>query len=326
MPLEYPEQPDGIIFSVDFNIGDVPPDASLFFDDYEINILDVYKHVNANRLKLYSVYCPPTALPIILYKDGTQIVLEEDNQMKILKLQDKSFSKSFKFFINKQKMEVGPGLTPGMIRQIIDYENSDIARDHNRVYFFDFDMVLNQLSGLDFSFLSIKDTHDSLLHQYAKYLFSDHIGAEPPGGRLTLLQNMFRTIGPDRIYIVTSNPFANKEIIYKNGNRTPNPYLSYFIAILQILLPNFEPSHLVCANSKNQPPLYNKKSSVIVDILNKRAETMHKSVRPSARPSAIDKPLSAHVRRPSARHIRVKGGSKRRMRVRCTRRKRRITG
>jgi len=174
MPLEYPEQPDGIIFSVDFNIGDVPPDASLFFDDYEINILDVYKHVNANRLKLYSVYCPPTALPIILYKDGTQIVLEEDNQMKILKLQDKSFSKSFKFFINKQKMEVGPGLTPGMIRQIIDYENSDIARAHNRVYFFDFDMVLNQLSGLDFSFLSIKD--DSLLHQYAKYLFSDHIG------------------------------------------------------------------------------------------------------------------------------------------------------
>jgi hypothetical protein len=319
MSIEHSEKHSGIIFASDFNIEHVPPDASLFFDDYKVNTLDVQEHVNANRLKLHSVHCPPkpipTALPIILYKDGTQIVLEEDNQMKLLKLLDKSFSKSFKFFIKKQKMEVGPGLTPGMIHQIIEYENSPIARAHNRVYFFDFDMLLSQFSGLDFSFLSIKDTHDSLLHQYAKYLFSDHIGAEPPGGRLTLLQTMFRTIGPDRIYIVTSNPFANKEIIYKNGNMTLNPYLSYFIAILQILLPNFEPSHLVCANSKNQPPLYNKKSSVIVDILNQRAIAKP----PSTRPSAIAKPPST-VRRSTRL-----GGSKRRMRVRCTRRKRRIT-
>jgi hypothetical protein len=175
--------------------------------------------------------------------------------------------------------------------------------------------LLNQLSGLDFSFLSIPDNKDSLLKQYAKYIFSDHIGPEPPGGgRLTLLQTMFRTIGPERIYVITSNGFANFD----------SYYLSDFIAILQILLSNFIPSHLVCTNPKNKPPLYryNEKSAAIIDILNERAETMHKSVRPSARPSAIVKPLSAHVRR----HIRVNGGSKRRMRGRCTRRKRRITG
>ena len=290
-------------------------------------------------LELQSVYCPPG---LIAWHDANGWPSNSVADYRYLKSLVVTFSDDFMSFIKndrekKNKIEVGNGLTPGMIRQIIEYYD----QFSDRIYFFDFDMVLNQLSGLDFSFLSIPDDEDSLLKQYAKYIFSDHIGPEPPGGRLTLLQTMFRTIGPERIYVITSNGFANID----------SDYLPYFIAILRILLPNFIPSHLVCTNPKNKPPLYryNEKSAAIIDILNERAETMRKS----ARPSAIDKPLSAmpsanaHVRRPSAKpsarpsanaHVRrpsanahmrrqrVKGGSKRRMRGRCTRRKRRITG
>ena len=340
MPLEHPEeQPDGIIFSVDFNIeyGKVPLDASVFFDDSGENISDVQKHVNENRLlNLRSVYCPPG--PIAWYANGRPFNSVAD--YRSLKSRDVSFSDDFRRFIEKDKLEVGNGLTPDMIRQIIEYDQSS-----DRIYFFDFDMVLNQLSGLDFSFLRIQtDNEDSLLNQYAKYIFSDHIGPEPEGGRLTLLQTMFRTIGPERIYVITSNSFANKEILYKSGNMVHNPYLNHFIAILQILLPTFNPNHLVCTNSKNQPPLYNKKSAAIIDILNERAETMRKpqsvkpkSVKPlsviakpkSVKPkSAIDIVTQPRVIRSSVRNRnrKGKGGSKRRMRGRCTRRKRRITG
>ena len=342
MPLEHPEeQPDGIIFSVDFDIeyGKVPPDASVFFDDYKENIGDVQEHVNENRLNLRSVYCPPG--PIAWYENGRPFNSVDDYR-SLKSRDDVSFSDDFRRFIEKDKLEVGNGLTPGMIRQIIDYENSPIGQDYNRVYFFDFDMVLNQLSGLDFSFLRIQtDNEDSLLNQYAKYIFSDHIGPEPEGGRLTLLQTMFRTIGPERIYVITSNGFANKEIIYKSGNMVHNPYLNHFIAILQILLPTFNPNHLVCTNSKNQPPLYNKKSAAIIDILNERAETIRKpqfvkpqfvkprsaiakkSVKPKSAIAIVTQP---RVLRSSVRNRNRKGGSKRRMRGRCTRRKRRITG
>jgi hypothetical protein len=330
--------PPGSILASDFKIKDVPPDASLFFDDYKKNIRDVQEHVNENRLNLRSVHCRPG--PIAWY-DANGRPFNSVADYRSLKSLDVTFSDDFKSFIKKDekknKIEVGNGLTPGMIRQIIEYEY-EYKYKSDRIYFFDFDMVLNQLSGLDFSFLSIPDNEDSLLKQYAKYIFSDHIGPEHEYGRLTLLQTMFHKIGPERIYVITSNGFANID----------SDYLHYFIAILQILLPNFIPSHLVCTNPKNQHPLYNKKSAAIIDILNERAETMRKSARPSAidkplsaRPSAIVEPLSAkpsarssanaHMRRPSAnahvrRHIRVKGGSKRRMRGRCTRRKRRITG
>jgi hypothetical protein len=380
MPLEHPEeQPDGIIFSGDFNIEYVPPDASLFFDDSYENIWDVQKHVNKDELKLQSVFCPPGP---IAWHDAKGRIFNSVADYRSLKSLDVTFSHDFRRFIEKDKLEVGNGLTPGMIRQIIEYDQFS-----DRIYFFDFDMVLNQLSGLDFSFLSIPTDNDLLLKQYAKYIFSDHIGPELPGGRLTLLQTMFRTIGPERIYVITSNSFANQKNL-KNGVMIDNPYLNHFIAILRILLPTFNPNHLVCTNSKNQPPLYNKKSAAIIDILNER-ETMRKpqseprsvnpqseprsvnprsvnpqseprSVNPQSEPRSVNpqseprsvkpqsvkpqsviakksvKPKSAiakvkpaidlppRVLRSSVR--KRKGGSKRRMRVRCTRRKRRITG
>ena len=335
------KQPDGIIFLEDFYMDDVPRTASLFFDDYDVNIIDVQKEVNKKGLLLRSVYCPPEP---IAWHDANGRPFNSVADYHFLKSLDVSFTDDFREFIEKKdKLEVGKGITPAMIREIIHYETTSFGDDYNRVYFFDFDMVLNQLSGLDFRFLSIQpDNEDSLLHQYAKYIFSDHIGPEPEGGRLTLLQTMFRKIGHERIYVITSNSFANKEILYKSGNMVHNPYLNHFIAILQILLPTFLPNHLVCTNSKNQPPLYNKKSAAIIDILEKRAETMRKpqSVKPqstisknsvktkSVKPqpvkpqSAIDQP---RVLRSSSVRNR-KGGSKRRMRGRCTRRKRRITG
>ena len=286
---------------------------------------------------LQSVYCPSGP---IAWHDANGRPFNSVADYHFVKSMDVSFSDDFRKFIEKDKLKVGNGLTPDMIRQIIYYETTYLGHDYNRVYFFDFDMVLNQLSGLDFSFLRIQtDTEDSLLHQYAKYIFSDHIGPEPANGRLTLLQTMFRTIGPERIYIITSNSFANQKNLKSGGD---NPYWAHFIAILRILLPTFIPNHLVCTNSKNQPPLYNKKSAAIIAILRKRAETMGnpQSVNPQSVKSAIAKksvkpksvkPPSAIAIGPQPRVLRSsvrkgKGGSKRRMRVRCTRRKRRITG
>lgn len=346
-----------ILFSKDFDIDDVLRAENLFFDDSYVNIIDVQKEVNKEGLLLQSVYCPSGP---IAWHDANGRPFNSVADYHFVKSMDVSFSDDFRKFIEKDKLQVGNGLTPVMIRKIIEYENSPFGKEYKRVYFFDFDMVLNQLSGLDFSFLRIQtDTEDSLLHQYAKYIFSDHIGPEPANGRLTLLQTMFHTIGPERIYIITSNSFANQKIL-KSGDMVDNPYWAYFIAILQILLPTFIPNHLVCTNSNNKPPLYNKKSDAIIAILNERAETMRKpqsvnpqsvtpqSVKPqSVKPPSVKprstitknsvnpqsvKPKSANVidqprvLRSSVRNRKGKGGSKRRMRVRCTRRKRRITG
>lgn len=98
--------------------------------------------------------------------------------------------------------------------------------------------------------------------------------------RLKLLQIMFSTIGPERIYVITSNRFANID----------SPNRPYFIKLLRVLLPSFIETHLVCTHPRNTAPFYNKKSAAIIDILN--------SVRP---PSTIAKPT------PTSK----KGGSKR---------------
>ena len=79
---------------------------------------------------------------------------------------------------------------------------------------------------------------------------------------------MFAEIGSNRIYIVTSNNFANDNILNKKtGILDKNPYKEYFIAILRELLPSFNEEHLICTNSKNIPPLFNNKGVAIVNIL-----------------------------------------------------------
>ncbi len=328
MSVEEPQpHPDGLIFSCDFNklMDDnaLPADASIFFDDLSTNILDVQVNVNKAGLNLRSVYCPPPPHPdaqrIVWYNTTTHkhgFTFEYQNYNEI-KVRDDSFSDSFKDFINGIKTNqdnVGPGLTRGMIGRIIVHERTTKTIRHDtlpppRLYFFDFDLVLNQISGLDFSFLMTihDDSEESLLQQYAKYLFSDCIGASCGVSgqlenldRLKLLQIMFSTIGPERIYVITSNRFANID----------SPNRPYFIKLLRVLLPSFIETHLVCTHPRNTAPFYNKKSAAIIDILNS-VRPKSKSVRP---PSTIAKPT------PTSK----KGGSKRtrnkRRRYRYTRR------
>ena len=259
--------PVGSIPVTQFNISEVPNDH-LFLDDDEGNIEDVQNAANDRGVKLHSVHCPPG--PIVLYDvEGRPITTTNDPaQYILLKSQDKSFSYDFRKFLKTHtETRIGNSMTPDMIRQIIAHEKT--SREFKPVYFFDFDMLLSQINGLTFAFFNVtNDDTDAVLNQYAKYLFSDHIGAEPAnGGRLMLLQTMFETIKADRIYVVTSNPFANEKIRKKNGEMGPNPYLKHFIAILRILLPTFIPSHLICTNSNNEEPLYNKKSDAIMDVL-----------------------------------------------------------
>lgn len=316
-------QPPGIIFSCDFNIDELPADASIFFDDLSSNIIDVQENVNKAGLNLRSVYCPspphPDAQRIVWYnttthRNGFTFEHQRYSQIKVL---DDSFSEPFKEFINgiKTTDNVGPGLTRGMIGGIIAHEritqiNKSIFNTLSRLYFFDFDLVLNQINGLNFSFLTtIPDNEDeeSLLWQYAKYLFSDCIGASCGVSgrldnldRLKLLQIMFSTIGPERIYVITSNRFANID----SQNRP------YFIKLLRVLLPSFIETHLVCTHPSNKAPFYNIKSAAIIDILN--------SVRPKPKPKSVRSPSSI------AKHTSKKGGSKRtrnKRRRRCTRRK-----
>ena len=246
-----------------------------FFDDDEGNIEDVRNAAIDMGVQLHSVHCPPG--PIVLHDvEGRPMTITNDPaEYILLKSQDTSFSHDFRKFLKTHtEKRIGNSMTPDMIRQIIAHEET--SREFKPVYFFDFDMLLSQINGLTFGFFNvINDDAESLLKQYAKYLFSDHIGAEPAsGGRLMLLQTMFETIGADRIYVVTSNPFANEQIRKKNGEMGPNPVLKHFIGILQLLLPTFIPTHLVCTNSTNEEPLYNKKSDAIMDVLKYRAEVM----------------------------------------------------
>jgi hypothetical protein len=266
--------PVGSIPVTQFNSSKVP-NYHFFFDDDEGNIEDVRNAAIDRGVQLHSVHCPPG--PIVLHDvEGRPMTITNDPaEYILLKSQDTSFSHDFRKFLKTHtEKRIGNSMTPDMIRQIIAHEET--SREFKPVYFFDFDMLLSQINGLTFGFFNvINDDAESLLKQYAKYLFSDHIGAEPAsGGRLMLLQTMFETIGADRIYVVTSNPFANEQIRKKNGEMGPNPVLKHFIGILQLLLSTFIPTHLVCTNSTNEEPLYNKKSDAIMDVLKYRAEVM----------------------------------------------------
>lgn len=262
--------PPGSIPASEFNVSEIPPSFNLFFDDDLENINDVQKAANGERENLLSVYCPPG--PIVLYDArGTSLQTNPADYIHS-KSRDQYLSGDFRNFLKKHtEKKIGNGITPDMIRQIIAYEETPLSQEFKRLYFFDFDMLLSQINGLCFAFFNdINDDADLLLNQYAKYLFSDHIGPEPENGRLRLLTAMFRAIGDDRIYVITSNPFANQEIRKKNGEMGPNIFLKYFVGILRILLPTFIPNHLVCTNPNNEEPLYHKKSDAIMDVLKAR--------------------------------------------------------
>ena len=241
--------PEPAMYGPKFNMSAITPSTNLFFDDDYNNIGDVQTVANENGLNIVSTWCLPTRMT--LYNDSGEMppfnCAQQKDEYTTLKKNDTTFTEDFKQYLQPvQPAAIGTGITPMIIRQIIENEQQ---KKCTRLYFFDFDMLLSQFNGMNFP-EKPEDATDEWFEQYAKYLFSDYIVAETESGRLNLLKRMFATIGPERIYIITANGYANKQYIAKSGRvMNPSPYLSIFVRLLQVLLPSFIQDHLVCTAS-----------------------------------------------------------------------------
>ena len=238
----------------------IDPLTHLFFDDQYENITDVENMTDANELNLFSVWCFPTYMT--LYSPGGEPQkFDCEKQQDINEYNEIKRTDVFVPGSTHKIHKIGTGMTRETIQQIIAKETGEPKR--TGLYFFDFDMLLSQFGGLKFP-ENPESVTEEWLEQYAKYLFSDYIGAEPENGRLNLLKRMFQVIGPDRIYIITANPYASTNYTLSSG-RVVDWQFQKFVRLLQVLLPSFIPNHLVYANIKVQ-----SKSTKIMQILNSR--------------------------------------------------------
>ena len=232
--------------AVAVGIRDIPSTTHLFFDDDPANILSVNKAVSEYNttdkkppISLQSIHCPPDNLSL-KSSDGTTdvvVVVKDITHYNQLKISTGLLDDALKSNILKYPVKgCGKGLTLEIIEQIIEFENiPDQSKD--RKYFFDFDGLLSQCQGITF-FPKINDTGPHI-PGYATYLFSDHDGEEPSsGGRFNRLKEMFRLIGPERVYIITNNDAA------RISKSSPLPARAYFFQLVQQLLPSFIDIHL----------------------------------------------------------------------------------
>ena len=246
--------PEGQITSANFDINSLPPNNHIFFDD------DVKFIVEANKLAtdgipITTVLCPDTG-PIIYKIDNTLVTLNPQDSSAYIREKSAGITGDadgrFKGYIAKKLDSVaatpkainafGAGLTTGMIQNIIAFEGEQSERPFKKIYFFDFDKVLNQTASIAIDQSEVANH----LGSYAKYIFSNYVGDEPADGRLTLLREMFRLIGIDRIYIITSNPIASRY--------TKPLYRGVFCSLLQQLLDApvaVWDKHLISTYSKN---------------------------------------------------------------------------
>lgn len=141
----------------------------------------------------------------------------------------------------KDKRICSKGLTVEMIDQIIEFERRTEGKS-TRKYFFDFDGLLTLVQSF-FFFDEVTDTAGEI-PGFAKYLFSDYIGEEPPireeppTGRLAKLKEMFTLIGPERAYIITNNGLAQL------SKSSPIPDRANLCAIIGQIIPSFDSTHL----------------------------------------------------------------------------------
>ena len=244
------------------------PSTHLFFDDDRGNVNDVQGVANNldYNWNLSSVLCLPTHMTLYGLGGGPR-------NFDCAKQQDKdeyyTLKKNDSISIAKDiadPYDIGTGITREIIQKIIEKETEPEPKRTGR-YFFDFDMLLSQFNGGMKCPEKGADANPApeWVGQYAKYLFSDCIGAEPENGRLNLFKTMFEAIGPERIYIITANPYASTTYILPSSGRVVTWCFDIFVRLLQVLLPSFIPIHLVYANIKVQ-----SKSTKIRYILDSR--------------------------------------------------------
>jgi hypothetical protein len=328
--------PPNAINADEFNVYGISPTTHLFFDDDRTNIENVQTAANELQLQLQSVHCPGDSL-LLHYDDADA----KDNVVSITNVDDyvkiKHMDPEFKIF--KPSGDSGSGITYNMILQIISYEQA-ANPSSGRIYFFDFDRLLNQLGGLDFSFLNPDPNVDTDMTTYARFLFSDHIQPNEMD-RFNLLKRMFLAIPPDRVYVVTANRFADAS----------NPYSRHFLNIVKTLNPAFIPTHLIFSRQKSEPivsilqsaplplplPLAVPKSAKPVPkpLPKPVPKSVPKSVTTRSARLVVTRPMTTRYARPvirplmtrSARPVTTKrkGGARRRSKFPHTRRRRIVT-
>ena len=281
----------GAIYGSQFDSLQITDSTNLFFDDQPHNVVDVQRAAIEYKWNLQSVLCLPDNITLHGIGATGKTTLNCFNggiTYSGLKKLDTAFTDDFKARLSSST-EIGTGITREIILKIIANET---ASQRTGLYFFDFDMLLNQFGGLNFPENPAEATPE-WLEQYAKYIFSDHIGLEPESGRLNLLKRMFQDIGPERIYVITANPYAGAQYEIKGRVMNPNPYLIVFVGLLRVLLPSFVPEHLVCTVGL-------RKSAAIMRIL----ESLESRPKGGARSKARKTRSKARKTRSNARKTR----------------------
>ncbi len=308
--------PEGQITSANFDITSLPSSNHIFFDDdvkfiVEVNVLAT------DGIPITTVLCPDTE-PITLYgKDNVPVIITPTKPGEYItqKMQVVD-SVDFKRYLTDRLPSVtrdafdpnaikafGAGLTTDMIRKIIGFEREQSERTFKRIYFFDFDKVLNQTASIAIDKPEIAGNLDS----YAKYIFSNYVGDEPADGRLTLLREMFSVIGIDRIYIITSNPMASDTNPLHRGT---------FCNLLQKLLPvsvDAWGQHLISTNSKNTNGYKNKHDAIRGIIAKQSARAVGEGGRARRQKKSTGIPKrrkSKKIPRTTKRASRIRGGSR----------------
>lgn len=309
--------PEGQITSDNFNITSLPSSNHIFFDD-DVKFIAEVNVLATDRIPITTVLCPDTE-PITLYgKDNVPVIIHSTNPGKYI--QQKMLgvdSVDFKRYLTDRLPSVtrgafdpnaikafGSGLTTDMIRKIIGFEREQSERTFKRIYFFDFDKVLNQTASIAIDKPEIAGNLDS----YAKYIFSNYVGDEQPAdGRLTLLKEMFGVIGIDRIYIITSNPMASDTNPLHRGT---------FCNLLQKLLPvsvDAWGQHLISTYSKNMNGYKNKHDAIRGIIEQQSARTVGEGGRARRQKKSTGIPKrrkSKKIPRTTKRASRIRGGSR----------------
>jgi len=266
----------------------------LFFDDDEKYISQVNTAVAAYNeahkesrkdshkdppILLQSIHCPTGQVELVVSSSDKPPILVKGTGdpetksganysiVKFAEIKDPKFDK-FKSRLSTAEKKTGNGITLDMIQKIITYEDS-FPSPKIRKYFFDLDLTLFLVTELSFDNTD-GSINTALAKIYAKYLFSNYTGEEPPGGgRFGKLKEMFTKIGAHRVYVITGNQLAGKQVLKKNGTRGDNPYRKHVLELLRELLPGFIEEHLIWSNSNNTPP-QNNKGNIIVDILDEQ--------------------------------------------------------
>lgn len=304
-----PLPPDGSVLSS--NLDRLEKNTHLFFDDDVKYIAPVQTVANGvPDLKLQTVYCQIPREFVLHNKSGNSNIITNSKEFRTAKLSGLQDS-PFKSWLSDLKPEssVGTGLTVDVIHALLERE---IQSDNRCMYFFDFDQTLTYVKSLNFDFRKVPGNKmpENFYQQYARYIYSDFCGEEPEPepehGRLRLLQRLFEMIGPERIYIVTSNEMACPQMTKTDGTLgSTNPYLPHFIQLIRQLLPVFNPEHLISTCQKNCTSRYPSKEAAITDIIKKKQSGGGLKTRSSSHKKKYSRRVSKQTKYRRHRHRRT---------------------